>query len=209
VPTTVLDPEPVGGQSGYSPHFQVPAVDEHRSPLYPNSLQEQPSSSSAASAGKGSRGRPRSKKLRKSEDAENAEDESLDPDEKERKDKERRWSNNQRERVRIRDINDALKELGRICSSHMKSDKPMTKLGIMNNAVDVILSLEQQVRERNLNPRLACLKRREEGGASDQWQPNNGIPSPSPVMNPANPGLAHPPSITDGFQQNSDGFVFQ
>ncbi|MFN9938539.1 MAG: helix-loop-helix domain-containing protein [bacterium] len=141
----------------------------------------------------GARGRPRSKKARRSEDAENAEDDSLDPEEKDRKDKDRRWSNNQRERVRIRDINEALKELGRICSSHMKADKPMTKLGIMNNAVDVILNLEQQVRERNLNPRVACLKRREEGDSS--WQA-----SPSPGMG----GLpSHGPSHSDGFCSQS------
>jgi hypothetical protein len=50
-----------------------------------------------------------------------------------------------RERIRIRDINEALKELGRICMSHLKSDKPQTKLGILNMAVDVIMTLEQQV----------------------------------------------------------------
>ena len=76
--------------------------------------------------------------------------------------------------MRIRDINEALKELGRICSTHLKSDKPMTKLGIMNNAVDVIMTLEQQVRERNLNPKVACLKRREEGSASEGWTPPPG-----------------------------------
>jgi hypothetical protein len=75
---------------------------------------------------------------------------------------ERRSANNARERIRIRDINEALKELGRICMSHLKSDKPQTKLGILNMAVDVIMTLEQQVRERNLNPKVACLKRREE-----------------------------------------------
>ena len=78
------------------------------------------------------------------------------------RDKERRSKNNDRERIRIRDINEALKELGRICMSHLKSDKPQTKLGVLNMAVDVIVTLEQAVRERNLNPSVACLKRREE-----------------------------------------------
>ena len=78
------------------------------------------------------------------------------------RDKERRSKNNDRERIRIRDINEALKELGRICMSHLKSDKPQTKLGVLNMAVDVIVTLEQAVRERNLNPKVACLKRREE-----------------------------------------------
>lgn len=49
-------------------------------------------------------------------------------------------------RIRIRDINEALKELGRMCMSHLKSDKPQTKLGILNMAVEVIMTLEQQVR---------------------------------------------------------------
>lgn len=49
-------------------------------------------------------------------------------------------------RIRIRDINEALKELGRMCMTHLKTDKPQTKLGILNMAVEVIMSLEQQVR---------------------------------------------------------------
>ena len=116
----------------------------------------------------------------------------------------RRWTNNQRERVRIRDINEALKELGRICSTHLKSDKPMTKLGIMNNAVDVIMTLEQQVRERNLNPKVACLKRREEGSSGESW---TLPPGPSQgMMSGMSPGLANsyspspaPPSSISGY----------
>ncbi|KAA0201310.1 hypothetical protein HAZT_HAZT007451 [Hyalella azteca] len=86
--------------------------------------------------------------------------------------------------IRIRDINDALKELGRMCMTHLKSDKPQTKLGILNMAVDVIMSLEQQVRERNLNPKAACLKRREEekGDGSKLTPPPSshiGVPHPS------------------------------
>ena len=49
-------------------------------------------------------------------------------------------------RIRIRDINEALKELGRMCMAHLKTDKPKTKLGILNMAVEVIMTLEQQVR---------------------------------------------------------------
>ena len=90
--------------------------------------------------------------------------------------------------VRIRDINEALKELGRICSTHLKSDKPMTKLGIMNNAVDVIMTLEQQVRERNLNPKVACLKRREEGSSGESWTPPPGSGAPGMMGGPG--GLA-------------------
>lgn len=55
--------------------------------------------------------------------------------------------------------------------SHLKTDKPQTKLGILNMAVEVIMSLEQQVRERNLNPKAACLKRREEEKAEDSAGP--------------------------------------
>jgi len=129
-------------------------------------MDQQPSSSTSSN-----RGRPRSKKTRKCDNAEMEEDGSVDGDKKEKKDNDRRWTNNQRERVRIRDINEALKELGRICSTHIKSDQPLAKLGIMNNAVEVIMTLEQQVRERNLNPKVACLKRRQEGSASDSWSP--------------------------------------
>lgn len=33
-----------------------------------------------------------------------------------------------------------------MCMTHLKTDKPQTKLGILNMAVEVIMSLEQQVR---------------------------------------------------------------
>ncbi|CAG9861541.1 unnamed protein product [Phyllotreta striolata] len=95
------------------------------------------------------------------------EDEIDDPNGKAVREKERRQANNVRERIRIRDINEALKELGRMCMAHLKTDKPQTKLGILNMAVEVIMTLEQQVRERNLNPKAACLKRREEEKAED------------------------------------------
>ena len=115
-----------------------------------------PSSSMSSSASSSKRGK-RSRK-----ESETIEDESLPPEVKAMRERERRSANNARERIRIRDINEALKELGRICMSHLKSDKPQTKLGILNMAVDVIMTLEHQVRERNLNPKVGCLKRREE-----------------------------------------------
>ncbi|XP_065063748.1 transcription factor 12-like isoform X3 [Rhopilema esculentum] len=82
-----------------------------------------------------------------------------------------RSANNARERLRVRDINEAFKELGRMCSLHLKTEKPQTKVSsvhpqtklmVIHQAVSVIQSLEGQVRERNLNPKAACLKRREE-----------------------------------------------
>ena len=149
----------------------------------------------------GARGRPRAKKTKKSANDADAADDSVDSDEKERKENERRYTNNQRERVRIRDNNEALKELGRICSTHLKSDKPMTKLGIMNHAVDLIISLEQQVRERNLNPKVVCLKRREDS-ASNSWNRAGGSTAPpasvssqpmySPASSPALSGYMAP-----------------
>ena len=149
----------------------------------------QPSSSTPAAT----RGRPRAKKTNKTGDAELAEDDSIDDDEKTKKDTDRRWTNNQRERVRVKDINEALKELGRICHTHLKSDKPMTKLGVLNHAVDVIMQLEQQVRERNLNPKVACLKRREEGSGSEGWTPPPGA-GPSHAMINGPVGLSYSPS---------------
>jgi len=80
-----------------------------------------------------------------------------------------------KERVRIRDINEALKELGRICSTHQKFDKPMTKLGILNNAVELIMSLEQQVMERNLKPGMACLNRHTNSSLTDYLSPSSEL----------------------------------
>uniref|UniRef100_A0A3Q0SJX6 Transcription factor 4 n=1 Tax=Amphilophus citrinellus TaxID=61819 RepID=A0A3Q0SJX6_AMPCI len=103
---------------------------------------------------------PDSKELKAIES--NNDDEDLTPEQKMERERERRMANNARERLRVRDINEAFKELGRMVQLHLKSDKPQTKLLILHQAVAVILSLEQQVRERNLNPKAACLKRREE-----------------------------------------------
>ena len=78
-----------------------------------------------------------------------ADDEGLTPEEKVVKEKERRHANNARERIRVRDINEAFKELGRMCSMHLKSDKAQTKLTILHQAVGVITSLESQVRGKH------------------------------------------------------------
>ncbi|XP_048375612.1 transcription factor 12 isoform X2 [Sphaerodactylus townsendi] len=114
------------------------------------------------------------------------EDEDLNPEQKLERERERRMANNARERLRVRDINEAFKELGRMCQLHLKSEKPQTKLLILHQAVAVILSLEQQVRERNLNPKAACLKRREEEKVS-------AVSAEPPPSHPGgHPGLSEP-----------------
>lgn len=160
----------------------------------------------------------------------------LSLEEKDLRDRERRMANNARERVRVRDINEAFRELGRMCQLHLKSDKAQTKLLILQQAVQVILGLEQQVRgrlraphsapswpaagwgwpqhstvptpppssfgdrlpllspplppERNLNPKAACLKRREEEKVSGV------VGDPQLALSASHPGLgdAHNPA---------------
>ncbi|KAG8454548.1 hypothetical protein GDO86_000969 [Hymenochirus boettgeri] len=118
---------------------------------------------------------------------EDDEDDNLPPEQKAEREKERRVANNARERLRVRDINEAFKELGRMCQLHLNSEKPQTKLLILHQAVSVILSLEQQVRERNLNPKAACLKRREEekvSGVDPQMGLSGGHPGLGDSHNP-------------------------
>jgi transcription factor 4/12 len=110
------------------------------------------------------------------------------PEEREIRERERRAANNARERLRVRDINEAFKELGKMCGIHLKSDKPQTKLSILQQAVNVITGLEQQVRERNLNPKQACLKRREEEKSEDINQQMNL--APPPLMNATAGGMS-------------------
>uniref|UniRef100_A0A3B3WY17 Transcription factor E2-alpha n=1 Tax=Poecilia mexicana TaxID=48701 RepID=A0A3B3WY17_9TELE len=118
-------------------------------------------------------------RLRTSLDDED-DDEDLPVEIKAEREKARRLANNARERLRVRDINEAFKELGRMCQLHLSYEKPQTKLIILQQAVTVILNLEQQVRERNLNPKAACLKRREEEkvpGLEHQLQLGGGHPA--------------------------------
>lgn len=88
------------------------------------------------------------------------------------REREKRQANNARERLRVKDINDAFKELGSLCAQHMNHDKTRTKLMILQDAVEVITQLEKLVRERNLNPKTACLKRREEEKSDDRVGPS-------------------------------------
>uniref|UniRef100_A0A665WJ91 Transcription factor E2-alpha n=1 Tax=Echeneis naucrates TaxID=173247 RepID=A0A665WJ91_ECHNA len=122
-----------------------------------------------------------SKVARSRTSQDNEDDEDIPPEVKLERERERRVANNARERLRVRDINEAFKELGRMCQLHLSHDKPQTKLLILHQAVNVILNLEQQVRERNLNPKAACLKRREEekvsGVGEAPMQLSGGHPS--------------------------------
>nr|CAB3254093.1 transcription factor protein [Phallusia mammillata] len=128
------------------------------------------------------------------------EDDDLPAEEREKREKERRMANNARERLRVRDINEAFKELGHMVQIHMNHDKPQTKLTILHHAVQVILALEHEVRERNLNPKAACIKRREEEkSASNMQMPNtpegshmqNKRPRSVSNMGPSNSGASY------------------
>ena len=72
---------------------------------------------------------------------------TLDPE----KEGERRATNNNREKIRLRDINESLTELGRVVMTlrPKTADKPQTKLAVLNMAVDMITHLEKQVRENS------------------------------------------------------------
>jgi len=59
-----------------------------------------------------------------------------------------RWS-----RLRVKDINDAIKELGQMIAGHTGSSQPMTRLMIVQEAVTVITALEQQLRGTTGPPR--------------------------------------------------------
>ena len=55
-------------------------------------------------------------------------------------------------RVRVRDINGAFKELGHMVTLHAGNGQPLTKLGVLQQAVNIITQLEQQVRGKNSPP---------------------------------------------------------
>ena len=113
----------------------------------------------------------------------------LDPNTRMVKEKERRVSNNTRERIRIRDINEALTELGRVVMTlrPKAADKPQTKLAVLNSAVEVITQLEKKVRERNLNPAALALNR----------GPGGPFPSPAgPTSSSTTSSMTNPNTTT-------------
>lgn len=133
-----------------------------------------------ASQGKGGgRGVAKGSGVNKRRKAGTGED-TLHPEVRFAKEKERRVSNNTRERIRIRDINEALTELGRVVMTlrPKAADKPQTKLAVLNMAVDVITGLERKVRDRNLNPAALALNR----GPSGPYAGGHGAPSTSTSM---------------------------
>jgi len=135
----------------------LPPSASHPPPLGPPA---EPKPSKPKSESKGKK-RPKVE-IEKEEGFSDDEEKELGSGDKVARESERRHANNARERIRVRDINEAFKELGRMCSLHLKNDGPQTKLTALHQAVTIITSLEQQVRERNLNPKAACLKRRGE-----------------------------------------------
>ncbi|XP_009880349.1 PREDICTED: transcription factor 4 [Charadrius vociferus] len=187
-----------GGQASSSPNYEGP-LHSLRDPYrgMPTGLQGQSVSSGSSEIKSDDEGDENLQDTKSSEDKKleddkkdiksitsNNDDEDLTPEQKAEREKERRMANNARERLRVRDINEAFKELGRMVQLHLKSDKPQTKLLILHQAVAVILSLEQQVRERNLNPKAACLKRREEEKVSSDPPPLS-LAGPHPGMGDA------------------------
>ena len=103
-------------------------------------------------------------------------DDTLDPE----KEGERRATNNNREKIRLRDINESLTELGRIVMTlrPKTADKPQTKLAVLNMAVDMIMHLEKQVRERNMNPPVVALNHRADSqGNPAPQEPQFFVPS--------------------------------
>lgn len=79
------------------------------------------------------------------------EDDDQSPEAKAERERVRRQANNARERLRVRDINEAFKELGHMLSLHTGNGQPMTKLMILQQAVNVITGLETQVRGNTSN----------------------------------------------------------
>ena len=81
-----------------------------------------------------------------------------------------------RPRSRVHDINDAFRELGRMCALHLRTDKPQTKLTTLQQAVTVITTLEQKIRGNAIAFSFETYRqhhlqfRREEGWPDRHWR---------------------------------------
>ncbi|KAF0299789.1 Protein daughterless [Amphibalanus amphitrite] len=131
-PTDTADRTPAGAKK----RKDAPDSTDLASNLSSSSVAASTTSAASAASSK-------AKRARRYED-----ETDLDPGTKLLREKERRSANNQRERIRVKDINEAFKELGRMVTVHMATDKAQTKLGILHHAVEVISQLEAQVRGR-------------------------------------------------------------
>ena len=117
-----------------------------------------------------------------------------------------------------------------MCSIHMRNDKPVTKLGVLQQAVNLITTLEQQVRgktiwfvnfikeklflgffflERNLNPKAACLRRREEEKSEDHSGNMNLMTAQQPLLMPTESSSIDGTSFMEQMHQSMPSAYWQ